>query len=74
MVSEGRVLLVDFDWAGKAEEVYYPTPLEQGITRQYCGGRDLEIVKQEHNLDLLKFYFSEAQNSCLIYGRRDGHG
>ena len=52
MVSDGKVLLVDFDWAGRHGGVYYPAELREGIT-SLCKGRDLK----EHDRALLDFYF-----------------
>jgi serine/threonine protein kinase len=56
MFSGTKVFLIDFDWAGKEGEVFYPTQLGEGIT-QHCEGRDLELIKKEHDLALLDHYF-----------------
>lgn len=54
--SWGKAFLVDFDWAGKYGEAFYPTELEEGIT-EYCEGRELGIIEKEHDLALLDHYF-----------------
>ena len=59
MVSEGKTLLVDFNWAGKAGKVRYPIDLGKSITR-HCGGRALEIIEKKHDLDLLEHYFGKG--------------
>ena len=51
-----KAFLVDFDWAGKHGEAFYPMELGEGITK-YCGGRDLKIIAKEHDLALLDHYF-----------------
>ena len=53
---KGRAFLVDFDWAGKHGEAFYPMELGEGITK-YCNGRDLETIEKEHDIALLNHYF-----------------
>jgi len=53
---KGKAFLVDFDWAGKQGEAFYPMELAEGIT-ECCGGKDLEIIKKKHDLELLNHYF-----------------
>jgi hypothetical protein len=53
---ERKAFLADFDWAGKDGETFYPTELGEGITK-YCEGRDLRLIKKEHDLALLERYF-----------------
>lgn len=60
MFSGSKVLLVDFDWAGKYGETFYPLDLGEGIT-DHCEGRDLGIIEKEHDLALLNHYFPQAQ-------------
>jgi len=54
----GKTFLVDFDWAGKHGETFYPMELGEGITK-YCGGRGLENIEKEHDLALLDHYFRQ---------------
>ena len=54
--SGGKAFLVDFDWAGKCGEVFYPGELGEGITK-HCEGRDLQVIKKGHDLALLDHYF-----------------
>ena len=54
--ATSKAFLVDFDWAGKHGEAFYPMELGEGITK-YCKGRDLEIIEKEHDLALLDHYF-----------------
>ena len=56
LFSAGKALLVDFDWAGKHGEAFYPMELAEGITK-YCEGRDLGVIEKEHDLALLVHYF-----------------
>jgi len=50
--------LVDFDWAGKHGEAFYPMELGEGITK-HCGGRDLKRIEKEDDLALLDHYFRQ---------------
>ena len=59
MVSDGEVLLVDFDWAGKCGEVHYPDGLGEGIT-DHCKGKDFGVIEEQHDLDLLNHYFPKT--------------
>jgi hypothetical protein len=56
MFSGSKAFLVDFDWAGRYGEAFYPTELGEGIT-EYFEGRDLEPIKKEHDLALFDHYF-----------------
>jgi len=56
MFSGCEVVLVDFDWAGKHGEAFYPTQLGDGVTK-YCEGRDLAVIEKEHDLALFNHYF-----------------
>ena len=56
MFSESRVVLIDFDWAGKCGEAFYPTEVGECIT-QHCDARDLGVIEKEHDLALLNHYF-----------------
>ncbi|KAF9642685.1 hypothetical protein BDM02DRAFT_3105347 [Thelephora ganbajun] len=57
--SGGKPYLVDFDWAGKYGETFYPTELGEGIT-EHCEGKDLEIIEKDHDLALLDHYFLQT--------------
>jgi len=59
MFSGNKAFLVDFDWAGKRGEVFYPAQLGEGITK-YCEGRDFGMIEKEHDLALLDQYFSKV--------------
>ena len=50
--------MVDFDWAGKHGEAFYPMEPGEGITK-HCGGRGLKIVEKENDLALLDRYFRQ---------------
>ena len=54
--ADDKAFLVDFDWAGKHGEAFYPMELGEGITK-YCNGRDLETIEKEHDIALLNHYF-----------------
>ena len=58
MSVKGRAFLVDFDWAGKHGEAFYPMEPGEGITK-HCGGRGLKIVEKENDLALLDRYFRQ---------------
>jgi len=67
--SGGNAFLVDFDWAGKCGEAFYPTELVEGMTK-YCEGKDLDVIEKEHNLALLNHYFPQKYTTAQSYGSR----
>ena len=56
--QEGRAYLVDFDWAGKEGETFYPAELGEVITG-CSGAKGLGPIKKEHDLVLLERYFNQ---------------
>ncbi|TFK33280.1 hypothetical protein BDQ12DRAFT_615533 [Crucibulum laeve] len=52
MISEGKVMLIDFDWAGKEGEVRYPVALSKSITWPR-GVEGLELIEKQHDLDMI---------------------
>ncbi|KAI0808283.1 hypothetical protein C8Q74DRAFT_1363684 [Fomes fomentarius] len=59
-VPDGRVMLVNFDWAGKAGEARYPVTLNDSLTIWAPGVERYAIMRKEHDLHLLK----HIKNSC----------
>ena len=57
--SDGKAYLVDFDWAGKHGEAFYPTELGTGTTDR-CKGRDLGVIEKEHDFDLRNHYSRQS--------------
>jgi len=55
---KNEAFLVDFDWAGKHGEAFYPTELGECITK-HCGGRDLKRIEKEDDRALLDHYFRQ---------------
>ena len=56
--AASKAFLVDFYWAGKHGEAFYPMELGEGITK-HCGGRDLKRIGKEDDLALLDHYFRQ---------------
>ena len=44
-------------------EVHYPDGLGENITR-CCKGKDFGVIEQQHDLDLLDYYFRKTWNPC----------
>jgi len=59
MFAGTKAFLIDFDWAGKHGEAFYPFELGEGVTK-YCGGRDFGTIEKEHDLALLDHYFLQV--------------
>ncbi|KAJ2912118.1 hypothetical protein MD484_g8294, partial [Candolleomyces efflorescens] len=49
--EEGRVMLLDFDWAGREGEVRYPHRLSRGLWVE--GVDDGELIRREHDLGMV---------------------
>ncbi|KAF8322897.1 uncharacterized protein EI90DRAFT_3077263 [Cantharellus anzutake] len=51
------ILLVDFDWAGKIEEVRYPMNVNNVDIKRPTGAVDGELIKPDHDIDMIKYMF-----------------
>ncbi len=60
LTPDGHVMLVDFDWAGKADEARYPATLNDSWTFWAPGVERYAIMCMEHDLHLLK----HIKSSC----------
>ena len=48
-------MVVDFDWAGKIDETYYPMNVNTGPNLWWpAGAHDGEIIKADHDIDIIK--------------------
>jgi hypothetical protein len=56
--ESSKFILVDFDWAGKIEEAWYPPNVNTspGLRRPH-GAIDGELILAEHDLEMLKVMF-----------------
>jgi hypothetical protein len=53
--GEAGFMLVDFDWAGKIGEVWYPININiTGVTRPK-GVLDGELITAEHDIKMLRY-------------------
>ena len=52
MITGGKVMLIDFDWAGEAEQVRYPHLLSSAIAWPK-DVQPLDPIKKEHDLEML---------------------
>lgn len=48
------VRLVDFDWSGHHEEVFYPHNMETKAIRRAKGAVRLGVIKREHDLEMMR--------------------
>lgn len=60
LFSDGKVFFIDFDWAGKVGEAFYPSNLSSGI-RWPAAAKSLrrQAIKPEHDLFMLRQLFTE---------------
>lgn len=63
LFSQGKIFLIDFDWAGKFGEVRYPRGLSEKVT---WAGKPEELERQlitfEHDITMLDHLFSSTQD------------
>lgn len=53
------VYLIDFDWAGKDQEVRYPARINTTSVRRPSGVRDGELITKAHDMDMVSFLSSD---------------
>ncbi|KAF8308850.1 uncharacterized protein EI90DRAFT_3107321, partial [Cantharellus anzutake] len=51
------ILLVDFDWAGKIEEVRYPMNMNNVDIKRPEGASDDQLIKAEHDIAMIGYMF-----------------
>jgi aminoglycoside phosphotransferase (APT) family kinase protein len=51
----GGVLLVDFDWPGRYNEVFYSHNMETQTIHRARDAKRLGVVKPEHDLEMMKY-------------------
>ncbi|TCD60180.1 hypothetical protein EIP91_010604, partial [Steccherinum ochraceum] len=54
--GKGKVVLLDFDWAGEVGKVYYPLFLNKDVFK-HVGVAPLDRIKKKHDRDSLKYWF-----------------
>lgn len=57
MFSDGKVKLIDFNWAGKEEEARYPRLLSRAIAWP-AEAFEFALIRAEHDLEMLQMYFA----------------
>ncbi|KAL4062723.1 hypothetical protein V8B97DRAFT_2026677 [Scleroderma yunnanense] len=55
--DDGQFMLLDFDWAGKLHETYYPSNVNREGAHRPSGARDGMEILQDHDLEMLRFLF-----------------
>ncbi|KAF5309866.1 hypothetical protein D9619_010368 [Psilocybe cf. subviscida] len=55
--ADGQVKLIDFDWAGKADEARYPPDMSDNDMLWVAGMKPTEIIQKQHDLDMIDKWF-----------------
>ena len=59
-------MLLDFDWAGKVHETYYPPHVNRKEISRPSGARDGMEILQEHDLEMIRFLFHPDTDDPLV--------
>ncbi|KAG2064387.1 hypothetical protein BDR04DRAFT_1035400 [Suillus decipiens] len=63
VVGENKsFMLLDFDWAGPIQEIYYPILVNRRDVRRPVGALDGEKIVPQHDLDMLGYIFGSEQD------------
>ena len=57
--ADGLPYLIDFDWCGKAGEVFYPPNITQGLISWAEGVKGEEAIEAKHDDEMLEKYLKE---------------
>jgi hypothetical protein len=59
-----RLVMIDFDWAGKEGQVLYPPFLNPDIPRP-AGVQSGKLIKKQHDLDSLSIIYIKNMNVTI---------
>ena len=64
--GEGEIMLVDFDWGGRIEEVRYSMNVNRFDFRRPAGALDGELILAEHDIEMVGYIFDKGKGKSIM--------